>query len=631
MSPTMSLAASQPQQPQPTPSSKAPLTRQACNRCHASKLKCLRPPGVTTTKACIRCIKADAECVYDPPQRFGRPRQKSRPQPESGPPRIEAREPEGTDPRRARHGSTIGTRWESSERESSGSLAPSSAAESPYTAAGSPDNRSSTAVAAAPLAEMDYASSHFPEPLDSERTSELLDAFQSESMQLDVDSYWGEPGPVMPPAETVPYSDLLTGPIDLDFTVSDQDHRAEIHKHAPDPALAVAETESTADDYVLDLVQLQASVNQNNRELAAMIRKAQSALGVSEGRVGQALPIPDSQFKTHLQRNLKASEQTLDVLHRINSQFAPGLRETRPPSRSYGLDPTLDRLYADCVSQDHSFGVGGDQLGLRATTPPGVSAADPQHSILALLVLTTYLRLLHNFDALISILQDRLRCSASLDPRRPLHLSEDSAASDSSSNPLLDVSLGSFSFSSSSARSLQAMLNVQMINTVLTKIKSSTQRMLLGPDYLPPSSCSSSASTASTASTTSGSTRAPPTSANGGPHHPASAGSIFFHHAHSHSHSSSDHPFPQPEGRGYAPYNHAFHPPPPSRHTHNYPTPETITPPSSVLGGGAGTTPPPFVSGVDHVVRRALAEVQELELSLRNRARAIQQWSEEGF
>ncbi|PYH88405.1 hypothetical protein BO71DRAFT_282112, partial [Aspergillus ellipticus CBS 707.79] len=129
--------------------------------------------------------------------------------------------------------------------------------------------------------------------------------------------------------------------------------------------------------------------------------------------------------------------------------------------------------------------------------------------------------------------------------------------------PLLDVSLGNFSFSSSSARSLQAMLNVQMINAVLAKIKYSIQRMLL---Y---------------------------------------------------------HGLSQSDARGYihGPYYSHL-----GRH-HSYPTPPDLASPSSIANGTG--SPSPFVSGVDNVVRRALLEIQDLELSLRIRARAIQQWSEE--
>ncbi|PWY79689.1 hypothetical protein BO70DRAFT_397164 [Aspergillus heteromorphus CBS 117.55] len=561
-----------PSQSQPQPQSKPPLTRQACNRCHASKLRCHRPLGITNSKACSRCIKAEAECVYDPPQRFGRPRQKSRPQPATVQ-RIEAREGDG-DASHSRKQSTSESRW---SRDSI------SQPQSPYTAPGSP-NRT------APVAGMDSTPSQFPptamdggqDPL-GEPSSEFLDAFQTESMQLDVDSYWSE-DPSMLSGDAGPYADLLAASVDLDFDVTTRlgvdptrveaagtdTTRPKLPRHPTDPLLATG-AEYTADDYVFDVIQLQASVNQNNRELAMMTRKAQSQL-VSEGRLGPGLSIPDKQFKTHLQRNLKASEQTLDVLHRINSHFTPGMREPRGPP---------DNLFGGCS--------GGEEPGLRAS--------DPQHSILAFLVLTTYLRLLHNFDVLISILQDRLQYFG-LDPGSN---GPEDFPSDTGSNPLLDVSLGNFSFSSSSARSLQAMLNVQMITTVLAKIKYSIQRMLLCPEVTPPS------------------TRGPGASSAGGSHH---SPPLFFH---PHAHSLSDHGLSQTDARGYhhGPYHSHM-----ARH-HSYPTPPELASTSSIASGNG--SPPPFVSGVDNVVRRALVEIQDLELSLRIRARAIQQWSEEGF
>lgn len=50
---------------------KRPMPRQACNRCHTAKLRCIQAPS---SQRCHRCIKAGVECVHDPPQRLGRPR-----------------------------------------------------------------------------------------------------------------------------------------------------------------------------------------------------------------------------------------------------------------------------------------------------------------------------------------------------------------------------------------------------------------------------------------------------------------------------------------------------------------------------------------------------------------------------
>ncbi|EEQ35874.1 uncharacterized protein MCYG_08693 [Microsporum canis CBS 113480] len=52
-----------------------------------------------------------------------------------------------------------------------------------------------------------------------------------------------------------------------------------------------------------------------------------------------------------------------------------------------------------------------------------------------------------------------------------------SSTTEPTHRPMLDISLGGYSFSSSSARPLQVALTIQLINTLLAKIKSSLQRM----------------------------------------------------------------------------------------------------------------------------------------------------------
>lgn len=50
------------------------VSRRACNRCHTSKLRC--PRSSRDSEPCGRCAKAGVECIFDPPNRLGRPRQK---------------------------------------------------------------------------------------------------------------------------------------------------------------------------------------------------------------------------------------------------------------------------------------------------------------------------------------------------------------------------------------------------------------------------------------------------------------------------------------------------------------------------------------------------------------------------
>lgn len=50
-----------------------PQKRQACDRCHKSKLRCLRPNS-DEGNLCARCLKKKAACVYSTPRPKGRPR-----------------------------------------------------------------------------------------------------------------------------------------------------------------------------------------------------------------------------------------------------------------------------------------------------------------------------------------------------------------------------------------------------------------------------------------------------------------------------------------------------------------------------------------------------------------------------
>ncbi|EEY21097.1 predicted protein [Verticillium alfalfae VaMs.102] len=47
--------------------------RQACDSCHAKKIRCIRAPG-STPKPCERCVREHIECVFSPALKTGRPK-----------------------------------------------------------------------------------------------------------------------------------------------------------------------------------------------------------------------------------------------------------------------------------------------------------------------------------------------------------------------------------------------------------------------------------------------------------------------------------------------------------------------------------------------------------------------------
>lgn len=56
-----------------------PSKRSACDRCHNQKLRCTRNDSSHREgEACTRCERARVDCVYGPPERLGRPPDKSR-------------------------------------------------------------------------------------------------------------------------------------------------------------------------------------------------------------------------------------------------------------------------------------------------------------------------------------------------------------------------------------------------------------------------------------------------------------------------------------------------------------------------------------------------------------------------
>ncbi|KAM5432766.1 hypothetical protein MferCBS31731_007391 [Microsporum ferrugineum] len=414
-----------------------PISRQACNRCHTAKLRCSREPE---SQKCARCIKAGVECRYDPPHRLGRPR---------------------------RTGSIQTCASSSLDIAHSAAMSPDSplnataAAEHIVTAADiTGANGNAQGLESSPGYHEPTGLDIYGQPTQADEFCLFSHLFSSGSnfdismspspaAESNKGSGGGSPQAIPTPSSTQP---LLLSSVD-EMSCSDP---------------------NIPDDPVLALTHLQVELSNIHSKLAG-IKQAHPSRFSDKGK--EELLISNDCFKAQLRANIKASEQTLDVLSRINGQ--PRLNATEMaglgsldssglPSGDYyhpqdgPSSPAPDPCMAirdDC----------GSSNGNSSEFP-----LDPQGSIVTMHLLCIYLYLLSNFDILVSVMDDQLKEPVGTGFTTP---GLASSTTEPTHGPMLDISLGGYSFCSSSARPLQVALTVQLINTLLAKIKSSLQRM----------------------------------------------------------------------------------------------------------------------------------------------------------
>ncbi|KAJ5713544.1 uncharacterized protein N7483_010725 [Penicillium malachiteum] len=196
------------------------------------------------------------------------------------------------------------------------------------------------------------------------------------------------------------------------------------------------------------------------------------------GRRTTRLPISDECFKSQLQANIQAAEQILETLGRINDDQSRRVisdMEGHLPQKSFGTfekrrslkAPVSTHRQRDTTPFPSPYSsVGDDQISLDSLPD------DSQNSITAMLVISIYLRLLHNFDILVSIMYTRIReCESNTrySETTTSNLEVPTNKTEPFSSPVLHVSMGSCSFSSASATSLQVLFNVQLIDTFSQK------------------------------------------------------------------------------------------------------------------------------------------------------------------
>ncbi|KAJ5971591.1 uncharacterized protein N7479_001509 [Penicillium vulpinum] len=294
------------------------------------------------------------------------------------------------------------------------------------------------------------------------------------------------------------------------------------------------------------------------------------------------LSISDDCFRAQLRANIEASEQILETLGCINDQSridTPDLAGSRQPDTSNLFErgrPRRPSTFTHRQRDGQSFSGPYSTMGNDQNYPDS-PPTDPQDSIITMLVISIYLRLLHNFDILVSIMYMRLtefgpttRNSQSSTSGLEVPKNEPGP----SYNPALHVSMGNCSFSSPSTASLQVLFNVQLINTFLAKVKISIQRMV---------------------------SRQKISEAFGMGHDLFNSA---FSNGHQHSASSAGVP-----GLHYH-YHGIRHETPPSS-SHGAPRPDEGV----------------FAAGIYRAVRGVLGEIDHMESSLQGRADSIQQWT----
>ena len=531
-----------------------PATRQACNRCHAAKLRC--PRSARANGPCARCIKAGAECVYDPPLRLGRPRHKN-PPPTPHPVSEAPVQKRKTSP-------------SSREEPNNHGLA----------AARPPSGRGPRSPVQASLdgapgggVDLDFMAPQ-PESIGLDM-SKALPCLWTDLLGLKAPTdLYPSDDHLMQTDEPCFFTDLLAPGPHFNVCVAPSPSVEPCHdsghlEYPNPPVLPISTTrerscsgstrrEGPPENLVLAMTQLQAELNRIHHELNE-VRQSQSCLA-PPGRTGQGPSPPADCIKTRIRANIEVSEKTLEILGRINNHPS----RLQAPDRTYPVEDRPRRDPRTAPRPRNSYFSYPGPFSAMADDDPDDDPPDPQSSIMAMLLLSIYLGLLHNFDILVSMMSESLTDS---DPMTPAHSHGSMTPGPAfpaqelgpmSHNPGLDVSLGDFSFSSPSARSLHVVLNVQLITTLLAKIKASIHRMVSAP-------------------------------------HPAIS-------------SSSGTPYYPPGRAG------------PARLPHS----ANGGPPHAAPGRPA---PASFAAGIDRAVEKALAEMDYMDSSLQGRAESIRQWT----
>ncbi|EEQ35875.1 uncharacterized protein MCYG_08694 [Microsporum canis CBS 113480] len=269
-----------------------PISRQACNRCHTAKLRCSREPE---SQKCARCIKAGVGCIYDPPHRLGRPR---------------------------RTGSIQTCANSSLVIAYSAAMSPDSPLNATTAADITGANGNAQGLESSPGYQEPTGLDIYGQPTQTDEfclfshlfsSGSNFDIPMSPSPAAESNKGSGERSPqaIPTPSSTQP---LLLSSVD--------------EMSCPDPNIP--------DDPVLALTHLQAELSNIHSKLAG-IKQAHPSQFSNKGK--EELLISNDCFKAQLRANIKASEQTLDVLSRINGQPRPNATEMAGlgPLDSFGL------------------------------------------------------------------------------------------------------------------------------------------------------------------------------------------------------------------------------------------------------------------------------------------------------
>ncbi|OQE20544.1 hypothetical protein PENSTE_c013G02789 [Penicillium steckii] len=468
---------------------KRPAPRLACNRCHAAKLRCIQSP---TNQRCVRCIKAGTDCVHDPPSRLGRPRVHNLSPPDTiAFSSTQLQEPNSnTSPGNGTSFPTTNFKAATDfcsprNLDADHTTAKNMKTTNPHKQATLHTDLGALAANESHSAGLDLDIGKSKRQHIKIKTRPLTESAVIEFHQSGAQSTQSD--------DPCYFTDFLNAGDNIDTSQDMPIESTDFYNNYNGPgyhdiqATHLSSNEDSAEDVTLALSQIMVNLTKIHHKLRDEPPPSSSP---ATGRRAARSTISDECFKSQLRANIQAAEQILETLGCINDDQAQReISNMAGPvqQESFGIFEKQKSQKARASTHRHRdtppfpspySSAGDDQDFLH---PPPV---DSQNSITAMLVISIYLRLLHNFDILVSIMYTRIR-----DCESNTHFSElMGSGSEGTTNkcepfsgPALHVSMGSCSFSSASAASLQLLFNVQLIDTFLAKVKMSIQRTILRP------------------------------------------------------------------------------------------------------------------------------------------------------